>query len=280
MTLDGGAPNGSAIVQGLWIGGELSPLEQLSIASFLQNGHEYHLYAYGDVGNVPGGAFVRDGREILPESRIFRYRDHETFSGFSNYFRYKLLLERGGWWVDTDTVCLRPFDLPQPYVFSSEVVSGRVVMNCGIIKVPPESAVMRHAWSVCETRRPDELVWGEVGSRLIREAVSRLALDEFMMAPQAFCPIGFRDWAAVLDPAHVWAWGEEVYAVHLWNEMWRRNQRSKAGAYDPGCLYEQLKRRYLAGQGTVSWPLTRSAASGIATADARATADAIDGGGS
>ena len=36
-------------IQSLWIGGELSPMEQLSIASFLAHGHEYHLYSYGEV---------------------------------------------------------------------------------------------------------------------------------------------------------------------------------------------------------------------------------------
>lgn len=35
-------------------------------------------------------------------------------------FRYKLILERGGWWVDLDTVCLRPFDLDLEHVFASE----------------------------------------------------------------------------------------------------------------------------------------------------------------
>jgi hypothetical protein len=49
----------------------------------------------------------------------------------------------------------------------------------------------------------------------------------------------------VLDPSCVWCFGDDVYAVHLWNEMWRRNQRDKDETYDPGCLYEQLKRRYL-----------------------------------
>ena len=97
MTIDGGrARDPSPAIQGLWIGTHLSALERLSIRSFLQNGHEYHLYAYGEVRNLPDGTTVRDGREILPESRIFQYRDHKSFSAFSNFFRYKLLLDREG----------------------------------------------------------------------------------------------------------------------------------------------------------------------------------------
>jgi hypothetical protein len=57
------------IIQGLWIGPELSTLEQLSIASFLQNGHDYHLYVYDEPKNVPVGTLIRDAGEILPSSR-------------------------------------------------------------------------------------------------------------------------------------------------------------------------------------------------------------------
>jgi hypothetical protein len=242
MTVPGPA---LAVVQGLWVDGALSELERLSIASFLEHGHGYHLYTYGDVPNVPAGAVMRDGRDVLPASRIFRYRDHASFAGFANFFRYRLLLEQGGWWADTDTVCLKPFALPQEYVFSSELVSGRVAVNCGAIKVPPGSEVMRHAWSVCETKSPEDLVWGETGSRLMGESVRRCFLEPFVMGPEAFCPIGFRDWATVLDPTRVWTWSDDVYAVHLWNEMWRRDGRDKGARYDPACLYERLKGRYL-----------------------------------
>jgi hypothetical protein len=38
---------------------------------------------------------------------------------------------------------------------------------------------------------------------------------------------------------------EATHAIHLWNEMWRRNQQDKNHQYHPDCLYEQLKRKYL-----------------------------------
>src|SRR5258706_6206464 len=43
------AADDNKIIQGLWIGPTLSQMEQLSIASFLANGHEYHLFVYDDV---------------------------------------------------------------------------------------------------------------------------------------------------------------------------------------------------------------------------------------
>ncbi len=96
------------IIQGLWIGSELSVMEQLSIASFLRSGHEYHLYVYGEMKNVPRGCVIRDASEILPAERIFQYPQYPSYAGFANFFRYKLLLERGGWWADTDVICLQP----------------------------------------------------------------------------------------------------------------------------------------------------------------------------
>jgi len=119
-------------MQGLWIGPELSPMEALSIRSFLAHGHEYHLYTYGHVSNVPEGTVVKDANAIIPFDKVFKYRDYDSYSGFSNHFRYQLLQLRGGWWVDLDLICLKPFDFESDYVFSSEEAqpsegSGRLV---------------------------------------------------------------------------------------------------------------------------------------------------------
>lgn len=230
----------SQIIQGLWIGPELSIMEQLSVASFLNHGHEYHLYVYDDVKNVPEGAIVKDGDEILPASRIFQYKNHATYAGFSNFFRYKLLLERGGWWVDTDTVCLKPFDFADEYVFSSEFALGREFINSGICKAPAGSPAMAYAWDVCDKKDPAQLVWGETGPRLMDAAVREFSLERFKKPPEVFCPIGYADWRRVLEPVEL-KLGAESYAIHLWNERWRAAGQDKNALYPENCLYEQLK---------------------------------------
>src|SRR5438552_1322014 len=157
------------VVQSLWIGPKLSSMEKLCIQSFLKHGHPFHLYVYDHVEGVPEQAKVCDANEIVPSSRIFFYSKHNSCAGFANMFRYKLLLERGGWWVDTDVVCLRPFDFPEEYVFSSELSAGREIVNCGAIKAPKGSEAMTHAWSICQAKQPNKLVWGETGPRLMKE---------------------------------------------------------------------------------------------------------------
>jgi len=233
------------IVQGLWVGAELSVMEKMSIASFLMNGHEYHLYVYEDVKNIPAGTVLKDASEVLPASMIFQYRDFKSYSGFSNFFRYKLLLERGGWWVDTDMICLQPFEFAAAHVFSSEISDGQEVINSGAIRTPAGSPAMAYAWQICREKNIDNLVWGETGPRLIGEAVRLCSLENFVQPSEVFCPIGYSEWDKVLDPDVVWTFDKTTCAIHLWNEMWRRAGSDKNQQYHSQCLYEGLKKKYL-----------------------------------
>jgi hypothetical protein len=232
-------------VQGLWIGAELSVMERLSIASFLAHGHEYHLYVYDDVKHVPAGAQVRDAGEVLPASMIFQYKHAESYAGFANFFRYKLLLAKGGWWADADIICLRPFSFGEEYVFGSERNEGVQVATSGVIKTPPASEVMAYAWQTCRAKDPQQLRWGETGPRLIGDAIGRFSLEKYLQPFNVFCPLGYLEWDRVLDPGANLTFDRSTRAVHLWNEMWRRGGADKNGRHHPDCLYEQLKRQYL-----------------------------------
>ena len=233
------------IIQGLWIGPELSVMEQLSIASFLRNGHEYHLYVYDELEKVPKGTVLKDANEILPSSKIFQYKQQPSYAGFANFFRYKLLLERGGWWADTDTICLKPFDFPEQHVFATEICRGLEVVTSGIIKAPIGSEAMGHAWEVCQNKIPEQLVWGETGPRLVAEVVRKYSLEQYAKAYHVFCPLGYADWPRVLEAETEVALPASSYAIHLWNENWRSAGQDKNARYPDKCFYEQLKRRYL-----------------------------------
>ncbi|MEN3334311.1 MAG: hypothetical protein V7641_3676 [Blastocatellia bacterium] len=233
------------IVQGLWIGSELSAMERMSINSFLINGHEYHLYVYDDIKRVPAGAVIKDGNDILPSSRIFLYKDYASYSGFSNFFRYKLLLDKGGWWSDTDLICLKPFDFQDEQVFASERIHDDVLITSGVIKAPASSRAMQYAWQVCQTKNPQQLVWGETGPKLMADTVREFSLEAYVKPPAVFCPLSVLDWHKVREPDGDLRFAETTHAIHLWNEAWRRTGHDKNATYHPDCLYEKLKRKYL-----------------------------------
>ena len=232
-------------IQGLWVGSELTAMERMSISSFLMNGHEYHLYVYDEVKHVPAGAVVKDGNEILPSSRIFLYKDYKSYSGFSNFFRYKLLLDKGGWWADTDVICVKPFDFDEEHVFSSEIIHNEIHITSSVIKAPARSPAMQYAWQVCQSKDPQQIVWGETGPRLMAETVRKFSFEQCVKPHTVFCPLSVLDWHRVREPDGDFTFDETTHAIHLWNEAWRRTGHDKNRSYHPNCLYERLKRKYL-----------------------------------
>ena len=56
--------------------------------------------------------------QILPRESLFRHRRTGSLGLFADWFRYRLLFERGGFWADADMVCLKPFDYPGAEVFA------------------------------------------------------------------------------------------------------------------------------------------------------------------
>jgi mannosyltransferase OCH1-like enzyme len=220
-------------------------MERLSIVSFLANGHSFHLYAYDQIENLPEGVTLLPADNILPSSRIFRYRESDSYAGFANLFRYKLLLDRGGWWTDLDTICLQPFDFPSDFVFSSEIDRGAEVVDAAAIKAPAGSALAEYAFRVSDAKITEKLNWGETGPRLLGEAVERFQLQQHVQRSSAFCPIAWPDWELALLPGRDLRLGPESFAGHLWDVFWRRNGRDKDAVYPPDCLFEVLKSRYL-----------------------------------
>lgn len=261
------------VIQGLWIGGELSTMEQLSIQSFLQNGHEYHLYAYQPVKNVPEGTLIKDGREILPDDRIFTYQSgfgKGSYAGFADLFRFHLLHKKGGWWADTDIICLKFFDFASETVIASsyEAQWGNCANIC-VLKLPQNSDLTAQLVERCDSLDFAQVGYGDTGSLLLQRLLPELNYQDSIVPPQTFCPITWRAVSKIVHPDAaptpqilIQSLKDQIrstmrpqtrpgrvthdsYALHLWNEIWRQNQIDKNGTYSPNCWYERLKRRYL-----------------------------------
>jgi len=247
------------IIQSLWIGGELSVMERLCIASFLRNGHEFHLYAYNDVTKVPEGAVLKDAGDIIGSDRIFKYKDRDTYAGFSNVFRYKLLFERGNYWVDTDVVCLKPFTSESDYVFAK---SKRVKSDGGdlvpfwiescVIKTPPGAEVMNYCYEESIKRNPKELNFGDIGPGLLEVGLNKFNLEKYVAAAGVYCPLTYTEWKRVISGSPFISGIDQAkmffrrsLSVHLWNEMWRESGTDKNQRFPAVSLYEILKRKYL-----------------------------------
>ncbi len=236
----------------LWIGPRLSALERLSIASFLAHGHAVRLFTYGDVEGIPAGVEHHDGREILPAAQVFTYAagfGKGSVAGFSNMFRYKLLLDHGGTWCDTDVVCLEAFEFDADYVVASERVPPHVAppaalakLNACVLKAPRNSRVMLECYAICTEVDKNSVSWGEIGPDLVTKRFARHGLDAHALAPSAICPIDWWDAEKLVAPSLAVPPG--AHAVHFWNEVWRSKGMDKDAPYPADSLFETLKRRY------------------------------------
>jgi hypothetical protein len=217
-------------------------MEQLSISSYIFHGHEFHLYVYGHVADIPRDTVVKDAREIVPESDIKKF---QSLANFSDWFRYHLLFKTGGWWVDLDTVCLRPFDFEEEYVFVEQNLDDRLVDHvcAGWIKVPVGSSVMRWCIDQCQLVDWKTMEWSDLGPNLATKAVKHFHLS--YQPWHLFNPIpkmrSFINGATRIP--------DGCFSVHLgqstWSGIWTGKKMDKDASYLPSSIYEQLKRKYL-----------------------------------
>ena len=263
------------IVQGLWIGGRLTELERLCIRSFCANGHEFHLYRYDDLGQLPkvGGLRLMDGEDILPRAAIFRGRKDGSFMFFADHFRFELLRQRGGWWVDMDIVCMRPLDIAEDVAFVRDARPNHILS--GVLKFPRGhffAAAIADAcaninriqpWDSLRVMRKKTkrrlLFWRDsrrhisaydaAGMRGLFLAVRHFGMEKYALPvsswllpgnPQAhkFVESLGRDWNAVLCGM------PQLRFIHLDNRGFSLSAINKDGGYPADCLYEVLKRRY------------------------------------
>lgn len=219
----------------------MSVLEQMCIASYLVRGHRFQLYTYGPVANLPHNCERMDADDILPEASI---KGFQNLANFSDYFRYAMLFKKGGYWVDLDNFCLRPYDFVEPYVFSSQLTADRGMDegNAGVIKVPIYSELMLNCMT--EINRMDVMKsdWAAIGPILLRNMYQKMGLQKYMKNRNVFCPLNYFEAPQNIigNGTRNYQFPEETYSVHLWNEEMRRAGVDKNAVY-PNSLFERLK---------------------------------------
>ena len=170
-----------------------------------------------------------DANEILPESAVFTYAGgfgKGSPSAFANGFRYKLLLERGGMYSDTDIVCLRPFAFAEemPYAVASERIpepAGQVRLNGCFLKAPAGSELMRECWDACAATDPATVRWGETGPELVTRVFAGRDMRRYALAPEVINNVAI-----------------------LARYLQQHHGLDKDAAFAPAGAYEALKHRY------------------------------------
>lgn len=253
-------------IQMLWVRGDLSRLELLSVRSFLAHGHPVHLYSYDPPANLPAGVAVLDAAEIVP-LRLAPSRLADPFTGgslasFADHFRYTLLAAHGGWWSDLDVVCLRPWRFPTSALTASteEFGYGRKANNF-VLRFPASHPIMLACQAHTSALDLSQVGIDRTGPLLLNRIMEEQGFRDLMQPPEVFAPVPWNASFQLVRP--LWRrfsvdefkqrlrrphlscrFTRDTVAVHLWNETWRHAGREKSAVYPRSCLYERLQRRY------------------------------------
>ncbi|ERP31511.1 glycosyltransferase [Chitinivibrio alkaliphilus] len=250
-------------IQSLWIGRKLSLIEQLCIKSYLALGYEFKLYIYDTVQNIPENTTICDAKTILPEDAIFTSRTGSV-ALFADWFRWKLLYEQGGIWVDMDLIGLKRFKKTPDIQFGCEEFG---VPSIGYLKFPKKHALPRFMVNACE--HPNRFLpydsprtrvkkairyilgnnranvgWGESGGPIgFGKALRYFDLMDRGEPYTAHYPVPAASWRHIFDDtfAHYPGMIGDAYAVHLWNEHIRRSQaKDSINNYSEKSLFAYL----------------------------------------
>jgi len=248
-----------------WHGPPLSRVERLCLASFARNGHPVELHVYEPPPHVPAGIRIRDAAEILPRDALFLHKRTGSVGLFSDWFRYKLLFERGGVWADTDVVCLAPFDYASELIFGWQDFRW---LNNAVLGTPAGHELARWMVQCCENPnrvlpydglrmklrkwkrrylqgdRRERVRWGEYGPKGLTLAARHLGWSDQARPVDELYPVHWDQWHSVFE-----ATAPQIPAVsraiHLWhNKMRERPGFDKNGVFPRDSLFERLVQRY------------------------------------
>jgi hypothetical protein len=198
-------------------------------ASMRAAGHPVRVWSYAP-GKldflIPHGVEVRDAGDVMPRALFERIVGGSEIRYFSDIFRYAVLYEYGGLWMDSDVILLRPFPFCGDHFFNLQwrgAHKGHFI--CGnVMYARPHSRHLRALYEMSMDRfhevRGKE--FGDIGPKLLSDYIVSDAgyeLLDWVFSPVFFNPI---DWTEIdrfdkpIGELADYLNDERVFGIHLW----------------------------------------------------------------
>lgn len=218
--------------------GNLTPYEILCIKSFIKNDFYVNLWSYeqidlNDLEDLENFT-IKNAGIIMPKSYINKFTQNSqknNLSSFTNLFRYKLLNEFGGWWFDTDCICLKNVEefnsLAKKYPFVIGETPEKLVN--GSVMFFKDKIHMKNLIDSVEKKLDYQSVnfeWGEIGPYLLTDYFKNKKTN-YICSKNLFYEIGPKEFDILFSTNKKVVKSIEVrlgdaFVCHLWNEMYRR----------------------------------------------------------
>jgi hypothetical protein len=228
--------------QTFWWGDALSPYEAFCLKSFIDHGHKIDLYTFDPNLSVPTGVSIRDASALISYDRFFTYESGAgkgSPAAFANLFRYRLLAEKGGWWIDTDVVCL---SAAIPHFGQFFAQQDAEFVNNAILFFEAHHPAMIRCYARAE-QLGSSVQWGDTGPQLLTQVLRDLGIIEQAHPPSSCYPVYYLEALDLLRPsesAAILERGKSSLFLHLWNEILRRNEIRKECLPPRGSVVRRL----------------------------------------
>ncbi|UCI29387.1 glycosyltransferase [Mesorhizobium sp. B4-1-4] len=192
-------------------------------------GHPVRVWSYAPeklAFLVPHRIEVCNADDIMPQALFERIVAGSEIRYFSDIFRYVLLYEHGGLWMDTDVILLRPFPFRGDHFFNLQWRgSHKGHFICGnVMHAKPYSRHMRalYEMSIERFHSGHGKDFGDVGPKLLSDYIASDAGAE--LRDQVFGPMFFNaiDWMEIdrfekpITELADYLNDERVFGIHLW----------------------------------------------------------------
>ena len=260
-------------IASLWIGPELSWMEQLCLESYLNHGHRTILYSYDHVKSVPSGVEMRDAREIMPTEEIIYHKKTGSPAFHSDIFRLRMLSQTDFLWVDTDAYCLKPFQRPDHgYFFGWGSDEGRKLYT-GVLGLPKTSAALQRMLHSVEDHYPippwfnrtqqqalrdlhakgtpqhfSEMKWGVFGPDALTWTTRKTDEQKYAFEGHVLYPVPYSATNYFHRPKHLRrtlaTFAEETLSVHFYGRRFRNIFAMTEGLPMPGSYADMLCKEH------------------------------------
>ncbi|MGY2997356.1 glycosyltransferase involved in cell wall biosynthesis [Mesorhizobium sp. URHB0026] len=206
-------------------------------------GHPVRVWSYAPdklAFLVPHGIEVRNADDVMPRALFERIVAGSEIRYFSDIFRYALLYEHGGLWMDSDVILLRPFPFRGDHFFNLQWRgSHKGHFVCGnVIYAKPYSSHLRALYEMSISRFHDTSgkEFGDIGPKLLSDYIASDAgaeLREWVFSPMFFNTIDWNEIDRFEKPIGELADylnDERVFGIHLWTA---RNEARPGGEGAP-----------------------------------------------
>lgn len=252
----------SATIRMFWDGGPIPLLAELSMRSFVAHGHDIELYAYGEHDRLPKGVRFRKASDILSAKEKGDILRHSAgkMANVSDLFRCRLLHEKGGYWADSDMICLKPWDFHErvEYMFAGsyhQPWSVRKGLSNSAMLAPVGSPLMKECASLAE-----KVLLEPHGYSAIPQLLERLVRSHGLWGSiehsRAFCSVRWWQTHRFARKRHAFSIPKNAYGLHCYMFRWIQSMERAKGRgttpvldinrlYPEDTLIGSLQREYL-----------------------------------